>query len=187
MAEEAVVEEKKAKKPWLVIIGVVFGVVILTVGTVVGTLLATGFFDKEDPLEAELSQLEQENEEAEDAASNAPELMQTPNPVRLETLYHRFPSAFTANIANSRKVMQISITVSTHYDQMVIDNIVKHEPRIRAALLARLSVVDEAQAMQPDFRNTIGEELRLVINSELEAATDFGGVETVLFTEFLMQ
>ena len=83
--------------------------------------------------------------------------------------------------------MQISITVSTHYDQMVIDNIVKHEPRIRAALLARLSVVDEAQAMQPDFRNTIGEELRLVINSELEAATDFGGVETVLFTEFLMQ
>ena len=41
--------------------------------------------------------------------------------------------------------------------------------------------------MQPDFRNTIGEELRLVINSELEAATDFGGVETVLFTEFLMQ
>ena len=183
MAEEAVVEEGKAKKPWLVIIGVVFGVVILTVGTVVGTLLATGFFDKEDPLEAELSQLE----EAEDAASNAPELMQTPNPVRLETLYHRFPSAFTANIANSRKVMQISITVSTHYDQMVIDNIVKHEPRIRAALLARLSVVDEAQAMQPDFRNTIGEELRLVINSELEAATDFGGVETVLFTEFLMQ
>jgi flagellar FliL protein len=62
MAEEAVVEEEKAKKPWLVIIGVVFGVVILTVGTVVGTLLATGFFDKEDPLEAELSQLEQENE-----------------------------------------------------------------------------------------------------------------------------
>jgi flagellar basal body-associated protein FliL len=41
--------------------------------------------------------------------------------------------------------------------------------------------------MAPDFRATIAEELRLVINSELEAAEDFGGIEKVLFTEFLMQ
>jgi flagellar FliL protein len=97
------------------------------------------------------------------------------------------PAAFTANLANSRKVMQISITVMTHYDQLVIDNVTKHEPSIRAAILARLSLVDEQQSMAPDFRTTMAEELRLVINSELEAAEDFGGIERVLFTEFLMQ
>ena len=97
------------------------------------------------------------------------------------------PAAFTANLANSRKVMQISITVMTHYDQLVIDNVTKHEPSIRAAILARLSLVDEEQSMAPDFRATMAEELRLVINSELEEAEDFGGIEKVLFTEFLMQ
>ena len=183
MSEEVAAEgEAKAKKPWLLIIGIVFGVIILTVGTVIGTLFATGFFSQEDQLQAELAQIEEGEAEA-----VVPELLETPNPSRLETLYFQMPAAFTANLANSRKVMQISITVMTHYDQLVVDNVTKHEPSIRAAILARLSLVDEQQSMAPDFRTTMAEELRLVINSELEAAEDFGGIEKVLFTEFLMQ
>ncbi|MDA0804620.1 MAG: flagellar basal body-associated FliL family protein [Proteobacteria bacterium] len=191
MSEEVAAEgEAKAKKPWLLIIGIIFGVIILTVGTVIGTLFATGFFSQEDQLQAELAQIEEGEAEGEGEGEEeavVPELLETPNPSRLETLYYQMPAAFTANLANSRKVMQISITVMTHYDQLVIDNVTKHEPSIRAAILARLSIVDEQQSMAPDFRSTMAEELRLVINSELEAAEDFGGIEKVLFTEFLMQ
>lgn len=189
MSDDAAAEgEAKPKKPWLLIIGIIFGVIILTVGTVIGTLFATGFFNAEDQLEAELAQIEEaegEGEGEEEAAG--PELMETPNPSRLDTLYYQMPTAFTANLLSSRKVMQISITVMTHYDQLVIDNVTKHEPSIRASILARLSQVTEEESMAPDFRATIAEELRLVINSELEAAEDFGGIEKVLFTEFLMQ
>jgi flagellar FliL protein len=189
MSEEVAADgEAKAKKPWLLIIGIIFGVIILTVGTVIGTLFATGFFSEDNQLEAELAEIESmEGEAAESEAAPTPELLETPNPSRLETLYYQMPAAFTANLANSRKVMQISITVMTHYDQLVIDNVTKHEPSIRAAILARLSSIDEQQSMAADFRATMAEELRLVINSELESAEDFGGIEKVLFTEFLMQ
>ena len=189
MSEDVAAEgEAKPKKPWLLIIGIVFGVIILTVGTVLGTLFATGFFSDDGQLEEELAQIESqegEGEGEEEAAS--PELLETPNPARLDTLYYQMPAAFTANLLSSRKVMQISITVMTHYDQLVIDNVTKHEPSIRAAILARLSQITEDESMAPDFRGTIAEELRLVINSELESAEDFGGIEKVLFTEFLMQ
>ena len=187
MSDDAAAEgEAKPKKPWLLIIGIIFGVIILTVGTVIGTLFATGFFNAEDQLEAELAQIEEAEGEGEEEAAG-PELMETPNPSRLDTLYYQMPTAFTANLLSSRKVMQISITVMTHYDQLVIDNVTKHEPSIRASILARLSQVTEEESMAPDFRSKIAEELRLVINSELEAAEDFGGIEKVLFTEFLMQ
>jgi flagellar FliL protein len=191
MSDEAAAEgEAKPKKPWLLIIGVVFGVIILTAGTVIGTLFATGFFSDEGQLEAELAQIEAAEGEGEgegEEEASGPELMETPNPSRLDTLYYQMPAAFTANLLSSRKVMQVSITVMTHYDQLVIDNVTKHEPSIRASILARLSRVTEEESMAPDFRMTIAEELRLVINSELEAAEDFGGIEKVLFTEFLMQ
>src|SRR6056300_1534286 len=100
MSEEVAAEgEAKAKKPWLLIIGIIFGVIILTAGTVIGTLFATGFFNAEDQLEAELAQIEEaegEGEGEEEAAG--PELMETPNPSRLDTLYYQMPTAFTANL-----------------------------------------------------------------------------------------
>ena len=88
MSEEVAAEgEAKAKKPWLLIIGIVFGVIILTVGTVIGTLFATGFFSQEDQLQAELAQIEEGEAEGEgEAEAVVPELLETPNPSRLETL-----------------------------------------------------------------------------------------------------
>ena len=51
MSDDAAAEgEAKPKKPWLLIIGIIFGVIILTAGTVIGTLFATGFFNAEDQL-----------------------------------------------------------------------------------------------------------------------------------------
>jgi flagellar FliL protein len=83
--------------------------------------------------------------------------------------------------------MQLNLTLSTHYDQMVIDNVIKHELAVRSAILEHLSFVKEEETLEVGFRQKMGEELALVVNAELEQTEGFGGIERILFTEFLMQ
>jgi flagellar FliL protein len=83
--------------------------------------------------------------------------------------------------------MQMNLTMSTHYDQLVIDNIVKHELAVRSAILEHLSFITEEETLEVGFRQRVGDELAVVVNAELEQNEGFGGVERVLFTEFLMQ
>jgi flagellar FliL protein len=117
----------------------------------------------------------------------APQLMVTPSPSRLATLYYEMQRPLTANLSGSRRVMQVTVAIMTHYDQMVVDNIVKHELAIRSALLTVLANTPEENLTRENFRLEIGEEMRISINSVLEQFEDFGGVESVYFTEFLIQ
>ena len=119
--------------------------------------------------------------------SGEPQLLELPDTNRLDTLYHQFAQVFVINVANSRKVMQLNLTLSTHYDQMVVDNVIKHELAVRSAILDHLSFVTEEQTLEVGFRQRMGDELALVVNSELERNEGFGGIERILFTEFLMQ
>ena len=50
-----------------------------------------------------------------------------------------------------------------------------------------LRKVGEADLTKDDFRKELAEELKLATNSVLEKYEDFGGVEEVLFTEFVVQ
>jgi len=70
---------------------------------------------------------------------------------------------------------------------MVIENVIKHELAVRSAILEHLSFITEEETLEVGFRQKVGEELALVINAELERNTGFGGIERLLFTEFLMQ
>jgi flagellar FliL protein len=45
----------------------------------------------------------------------------------------------------------------------------------------------EADLALPDFRKALAENVRLTINSLLEKYEGFGGIEEVLFTEFVVQ
>ena len=47
--------------------------------------------------------------------------------------------------------------------------------------------VDEQILNQPEFRRNLAEQIKLAMNSVLEKYEDFGGVEEVLFTEFVVQ
>ena len=95
--------------------------------------------------------------------------------------------ALVANVLNSRKVMQVSIAIVTHYDQQVIDNIQKHEIALRSEILQVLSRQDESAISEKTFRSDLAESIRLAINETLESYEDFGGVEKVFFTEFIIQ
>jgi flagellar FliL protein len=186
MADEEVQEGGKSKIPIKLIAIVSLIGIVLIVGTVVGTLFITGYFDQPDPeqMVAEGDGASMADDEDEDAG---PALLETPNPSRLDTLYHRFETPFTANVSQSRMVMQISVSLMTHYDQLVIDNVLNNEDAIRAAINEALSETTEAEVMMPNFRQIIEERVRIRVNAMLERLEDFGGIESVLFTEFLVQ
>ena len=69
----------------------------------------------------------------------------------------------------------------------MVDEISAHEIGIRAALLERLSSVEGATASSENFRSLIEPDLRDAANAILGEQKVFPGIDSVLFTEFLMQ
>lgn len=184
-------DETKKKLPIIPIILGILVVVLVAVGAVFATLLLTGGMS-DDALEAELAALENASAPAEAGGADAlaavpPQLKVTPSPSRLATLYYEMQRPLTANLTGSRRVMQVTIAIMTHYDQLVVDNILRHELAIRSALLTVLSNTPEENLIRENFRLELGEEMRVTINSVLEQFENFGGVESVYFTEFLIQ
>ena len=101
--------------------------------------------------------------------------------------YHELTRPFIANLANSKKVMQITIAVMTQYEAQVTENVDKHEFAIRSVVLDIMRQVSDSDITQPDFRVELAERVRLGINSVLERWENFGGIEEVYFTEFVIQ
>jgi flagellar protein FliL len=191
MADDNIVEKDKiGRRTLLIIAAAALGAILLITGLLTGILFLTGAFDSNDEIMRRLNAIEGGSAEISSQPednSGEPQLLELPDTNRLDTLYHQFGQAFVVNVSNSRKVMQLNLTLSTHYDQMVVDNVIKHELAVRSAILDHLSFVTEEQTLEVGFRQRMGDELALVVNSELESNEGFGGIERVLFTEFLMQ
>ena len=191
MADENIVEKDKiGRRTLLIIAATALGAILLITGLITGILFLTGAFDSDDEIMRRLNAIEGGSAEISSQPeddSGEPQLLELPDTNRLDTLYHQFAQVFVVNVSNSRKVMQLNLTLSTHYDQMVVDNVIKHELAVRSAILDHLSFVTEEQTLEVGFRQRMGDELALVVNSELERNEGFGGIERILFTEFLMQ
>ena len=132
------------------------GSIFLVTGLILGILYFTGALSGNDEIIDRLNAIEGGSEGPALSSSSednpdAPQLLEIPDTNRLDTLYHQFAQVFVANVADSRKVMQMNLTVSTHYDQMVIDNVVKHELAVRAAILEHLSFVTEPETIAVSY------------------------------------
>ncbi|MDG1986517.1 MAG: flagellar basal body-associated FliL family protein [Halieaceae bacterium] len=189
MAEEEVQEEEKQKPPIVMIVLVIVGVLLLVGITMFGTLFATGFFDaEEETAEEAIAALEEEEEaDAEALASSGPQLLELPEKEKLDTVYFKIPQSLVSNVKDSRKVMQITVQVSTHYDQQVIDNIEKHSPALISEMLNVLGGITEKDIKDSEFKQILADDLKLVMNATLEEREDFGGIENVYFVEFIIQ
>ena len=166
--------------------------ILLIVGIMMGILYLSGALNSNDEIIERLNAIEGGGgglalSAESEADPNAPQLLELPDTNRLDTLYHQFAQVFVVNVMNSRKVMQLNLTLSTHYDELVINNVIKHELAVRSAILEHLSFVTEEETVEVGFRQKMGEELAVVVNAELEQTEGFGGIERILFTEFLMQ
>ena len=192
--EELEAGEGGKKSPILAYILIGVGVIVALAITVLATMYFVGYFDPDsaERIEATVQQLEMDAEEAraraeELAKGPSKETLDSPELTRFENTYMEIERPLVANIVNSRKVMQLKVAIMTHYDDRVVANMEKHEFAIRSEMLDVMRKIDETRISEPNFRSDLAEQLKIAVNSVLERYEDFGGVEEVMFTEFVVQ
>ena len=111
----------------------------------------------------------------------------TPEEEVFETIYHEFAGTFTTNLAGSRKMLQLGIGVSTQYHDTVMMNVDAHQLALRSIILGVISDFSEDQVRGGEGRELLADALRDAINAKLEELENFGGVEDVHFTSFVLQ
>ena len=185
---EAGLDEPKKKKPILLIVGIVVLAIVLMVGIAFGTLYFSGYYEKKAELAA-MDKLEELEAAATKAKDEAPAKLkkEAPEATRFEKNYFQVEKELMTNITGSKKVMVVQIAIMTHYDSRVFDNIKKHEFALRSAMLDLMRQTTEAEASKPEFRKELAVKLKDIMNALLEEYEDFGGVEEVMFTSFVMQ
>jgi flagellar FliL protein len=192
MADEIEDEEEGRKGGGVLkIILIALLVLLLLAGAVVATLFFTGFFDKADEKAAEnkVAELEAAVEARNDPGSAAPQRVtkESPELKRFEYHYLELQREFLANVSNSRKVIQVQVAVMTNFDERVFANVTKHEFALRSAVLDLMRQVTEADLTKTNFRRELATNIKAEMNSVLEKYEDFGGIEEVYFTTFVVQ
>lgn len=191
MADEEIEVEEKKKSPLIkIIIFAVVGILVL-VGTVVGTMFVTGAFDKKDThaIEARLAELEAQASAAKSASEESPQKVakESPELTRFENSYMDLEKPLVSNMMNSRKVMQVNISIMTHYDERVFKNVKKHEVALRSVALDVMRQQTDGELSAPEFRKDLANKIRDAMNKVLEKYEDFGGIEEVFFSSFVVQ
>jgi flagellar FliL protein len=111
----------------------------------------------------------------------------SPDSPRFEYTYHQLKKDFLSNLMSSKKVMSIQISIMTRYDDRVFENVDKHEAALRSVVLDVLRQTTDADLVKPEFRKELAVKIRDSMNSLLEKLEDFGGIEEVFFTSFVVQ
>jgi flagellar FliL protein len=192
MADEEIEVEGKKKSPLIKIIVIALVAILLLVGTAVGTMFVTGFFDKKDTAAAEqaLKDMEKSATDGKAAAvDTTPQKVakESPELQRFENSYMELEKPLVSNLTNTRKVIQLNLAIMTHYDERVFKNAKKHEFALRSVALDVMRQMTEADLAKPEFRTELAAKIREAMNSVLQKYEDFGGIEEVYFTSFVVQ
>tara|TARA_B100000886_G_scaffold338898_1_gene302836 strand:+ start:1689 stop:2321 length:633 start_codon:yes stop_codon:yes gene_type:complete len=210
MAEENTQETEK-KSPLKIILFSIGGLALLGVGLGIGIFMGG---DKSDP-SSEISQIieKKENPDAEnsDESKNDEEQVEeecteeekdeegncpsgpkkmpkiTPEEEIFATTYYEFPGNFTTNLKGSKKFLQISLGVSTQYDDQVMANVDSHQLALRSEILTIMSEFSSEDISGRTGKQKLADALKTGINNVLEKVEGFGGVENVHFTSFVLQ
>ena len=181
---EEVEEAPKKKKNILLILVIVLATIIVIAGVVMGTLFASGYFEHK----SEAAAHEKVDELEKEATPESPEkVKKDAEATRFENSYMQIDKEFMTNITGSKKVMVVQIALMTHYDDRVFDNVKKHEFAIRSGILDVMRQSTEADVIKPEFRTDLAAKIKDVVNQILMKYEDFGGIEDVFFTSFVMQ
>ena len=209
MAEENNQEEEK-KSPIKLILMIVGGIALLGVGLGLGIFMGGG--ESSDP-STEISQIiekkenpEEKNDEEESSEEVAEECAEeekdadgncpvgpkkipkiTPEEEIFATTYYEFPGNFTTNLKGSKKFLQLSLGVSTQYDEQVMANVDSHQLALRSEILTIMSTFSADDIAGREGKQSLADALKDGINNVLIKVEGFGGVENVHFTSFVLQ
>ena len=191
MAEEEAKKKINFKKIALFGLG---PIVLIGIGLGVGAFLfmptQTPVEQVEELIEKKLQQAGQlPSEEGEEEAAAEPEKVykDTPSTDTFVTSYYTFPDNFTTNLKGSKAFLQVSVGVSTQYDETVIANVEMHQLALRSEVLGVVSEFTVEEVEGKMGRDDLADGIKNAINSRLEELEGFGGVEGVYFTAFVLQ
>ena len=202
MAEELEEEPKKSGLIKIVIFAVA-GILLLVIGLGIGYLMFGGEpetdpsaevnqiiegkdkIDKEKKANEDKKKLEGETE-GEDGILKK-NVKSIPETDSYETTYFEFPGDFTTNLKGSRKFLQVSVGVSTQYDEQVMATVDQHQLAMRSEILSTISDFTEEDISGSDGKKKLSKKLLKVLNVKLETLKEFPGIEDVYFTAFILQ
>jgi flagellar FliL protein len=193
MADE---DEKEPKKR-----GGLIKIILLSVGglALIGIGFAVAYFmfataqpdpseEIEQIIERKMEEAKAEKEAEEKAAEGQSKVAKdTPEVKTFMTTYFEFPGTFTTNLMSSRKFLQVGLGVSTQYDDTVMSHIDQHQLALRSEILNAMSEFSEQDIQGKAGREKLATALREAINKKLIDLEDFGGVQEVHFTSFVLQ
>jgi|TARA_A100001388_G_scaffold213840_1_gene164296 flagellar FliL protein len=204
-------QDNEKKSPIKLILMIVGGIVLLGAGLGIGILMGGGessdpsteisqIIEKKENPEASEKNTEEEIEEAaaecaeeeKDEEGNCPVGPKkipkiTPEEEIFATTYYEFPGNFTTNLKESKKFLQISLGVSTQYDEQVMANVDSHQLALRSEILTIMSTFSPADIAGREGKQKLADSLKEGINNTLVKVEGFGGVENVHFTSFVLQ
>jgi len=123
-----------------------------------------------------------------DKPSDPPALKKkSPDSLQFEYSYLQLDKDFLVNLMGSKKVMSVQIAIMTRYDDRVFENVKKHELILRGVMLDIMRMTTETDLTKPDFRKELAAKLRDAMNTQLEKYENFGGIEELIFTGFVVQ
>ena len=153
-------------------------------------LLANQLFALSRLIEKKLQQAGQLPSSPEEGeAEGEPQKMykDTPATETFVTSYYTFPDNFTTNLKGSKAFLQISVGVSTQYDETVMENVELHQLALRSEILGAVSEFSVEEIEGKDGRDKLANHIKESVNLKLEELEGFGGVEGVFFTSFVLQ
>ncbi len=103
------------------------------------------------------------------------------------TTYYEFPGNFTTNLRDSKRFLQITVGVSTQYDEEVMINVESHQLALRGIILGVMSEYSEQDVAGRDGKQGLADGIKDALNIFLEDKEGFGGVEGIHFTSFVLQ
>ena len=191
MAEEAPKRKINFKKIALFGLG---PIVLLGIGLGAGAFL---FMPTQSPVEQVEELIEKKLKQAGQLPSQdglteedlEPQKVSKETPVNetFVTSYYTFADNFTTNLNRSKQFLQVSVGVSTQYDETVIENVEKHQMAIRSEVLGAISSFSIDDIEGKIGRDNLANSIKDAVNVKLEELEGFGGVEGVHFQSFVLQ
>ena len=103
------------------------------------------------------------------------------------TTYYEFPGNFTTNLRDSKQFLQITVGVSTQYDEEVMVNVESHQLALRGIILGVMSEYSQDDVAGREGKQSLADSIKDALNVFLEDKEGFGGVEGIHFTSFVLQ
>lgn len=101
--------------------------------------------------------------------------------------YVEIDNAFTSNLVDTGRYLQLRISVSTKNGEPVVAAIEQHKPALISTVLSVLGELSEIDVADRQAKDKLRVRLKAAINQALAAKGVAGGIDEVFFTSLVVQ